>query len=542
MIVLAARMDAFNKSHVTVIARGADEAHEQLLAIGDSSDDAIISETLDGVITSWNRGAEQIFGYTAAEVVGQHISLITPEDRRAEDDDVRARLRRNERIGRFESVRRTRDGRLVPVSLTVSAVRDVRGAIIGAWNVARDLTERQSTEELRAWLAAVVDSSDDAIVSKTLDGVITSWNRGAERIFGYSAAEAVGRHISLIIPEDRRAEEDDVLARLRRGDRVDHFETVRRTRDGRFVPISLTVSPVRDAHGAMMGASKVARDITERRLAEEALRRARDELEARVRERTASLSSANEALRMEIAERQRVEQERLQLLTRLVLAQEDERRRIARELHDQLGQQLTALRLTLEMIKAQSDERTELRVQVEALQELARQLDQDIAFRVWELRPTVAQDFGLRAALTRYAGNWSKHFGIRTQLHAGPMTDERLPLELETTMYRLAQEALNNVAKHARANHVDIVLELSAECLSLIIEDNGVGFDSSTVATDGQRLGLIGMRERAALVGADLQIESTPGRGTTVIVRAPTAARAIENTLRDEPTPHPARG
>jgi signal transduction histidine kinase len=322
---------------------------------------------------------------------------------------------------------------------------------------------------------------------------------------------------------------DDVLARLRRGERIDHFETIRQAKDGRQVHISLTVSPLRDAQGNVIGASKVARDITERRHAEEALRRAHEELEERVRARTAELSSANESLRVETAERQRVEQERIQLLTRLVLAQEDERRRIARELHDQLGQQLTALRLTLEMLKAQSFGRTELRVQVETLEALALQLDQDIAFRVWELRPTVLEDLGLQAALTNYVRNWSKHFGVRAQLHTGRSTDERLTPEAETMMYRLAQEALNNVAKHARAEHVDVVLERTTEHVLLIIEDNGVGFDASNAETGNERLGLIGMRERAALVGADLQIESTPSRGTTVIVRAPAIAPAIKS-------------
>ena len=118
-----------------------------------------------------------------------------------------------------------------------------------------------SESELRARLAAIVDSSDDAIVGKTLDGIITSWNRGAERLFGYPEIEAVGQSIFLIIPENLRAEENDVLARLRRGERIEHFETVRRAKDGRLVPISLTVSPIRDAQGTIIGASKVARDI-----------------------------------------------------------------------------------------------------------------------------------------------------------------------------------------------------------------------------------------------------------------------------------------
>lgn len=385
-------------------------------------------------------------------------------------------------------------------------------------------TDVQDDEALRARLAAIVDSSDDAIVSKTLDGVITSWNRAAERMFGYSAAEAVGRDIFLIIPADRREEEADVLRRLRQGQKIDHFETVRQTKDGRLIPISLTVSPIRDAKGTIIGASKVARDITERVRAQEALKRAHNELELRVRDRTAELSSANASLRSEIEQRERVEEQRSQLFIRLVLAQEDERRRIARELHDQLGQQMTALRLTLETLKTLAAERTELLTQVETLQELARQLDQDIAFRVWELTPTLLERVGLAAALTEYAGNWSNRYGIRAEVHMTRPAAALLTPEMQTTMYRFAQEALNNIAKHSRASRVDIVLEHTHEHVSLIVEDNGIGFTPSEVQTTGGGFGLIGMRERAALAGASFQIESSPGSGTTVILRVPAAA------------------
>jgi PAS domain S-box-containing protein len=508
--------------------RRGDEIRALLAAIVDSSDDAIVSKTLDGVITSWNRGAERLFGYTAAEAVGQHILLIIPHERRAEEDDVLAHIRRGDKIDHFETERQTKDGRRVAVSLTVSPVRDSDGRIIGASKVARDITERRQSEWVRAHLAAIIDSSDDAIVSKGLDGVITSWNRGAERLFGYTEAEAVGQHIFLIVPDDRRSEEEDVLAHLRRGERIDHFETVRQTKDGRRLIISLTVSPLKDSSGKVVGASKVARDITDRRLAEEALKRAHEELEERVRDRTAALSEANEHLRAEVAERRRVEEERTQLLTRLVLAQEDERRRIARELHDQLGQQLTALRLTLEMLKSESVEGTELRVQIETLQELALQLDEDVGFRVWELRPTAVEELGLPAAVTTYVQKWSTHTRIPVRVHTTPSTDEPLTPDVKIIVYRLVQEALNNVAKHARAQRVDVVLERDSEHVSLIVEDDGVGFDPSNSETVRNGFGLIGMRERAVLVGAQLQIESMPGRGTTVIVRAPVVAPAAK--------------
>jgi PAS domain S-box-containing protein len=343
-----------------------------------------------------------------------------------------------------------------------------------------------SGTEPDAWLAAVVDSSDDAIVTKTLDGVIRSWNRGAERLFGYTAAEAIGQQIFLIVPSDRVDEERDVLARLRRGERITHFETLRRTKDGRRVPVSLSVSPIRDDQGRIIGAAKVARDISDR-----------------------------------------VERERVQLLTRLVVAQEDERARMARELHDELGQQMTALRLTLETLSAATLDRHDLRAQIDTLQEMARQLDADVAFRVRGLRSAILEARGLAAALREHVGNWSQHSRVPARLHINASGDDRLPPEIESTMYRVAQEALNNVLKHARAAHVDIVLERHADHVSLIIEDDGVGFEASTAANDtyGGGVGLVGMRERAALIGADLQIESTAGRGTTIFVRVPLADR-----------------
>jgi PAS domain S-box-containing protein len=517
-------MDTNQPSAIATDVRDDHVFRARLAAIIDSSDDAIVSKTLDGIITSWNRAAEALFGYSAAEAIGQHIFLIVPDDRRAEEFDVLARLRQGQRIDHFETVRQRKDGRRIPILLTVSPIRDSDGRIVGASKVARDITDREQSEHLRARLAAIVDSSDDAIVGAALDGVITSWNRAAERIFGYSAAEAVGQHIFLIIPADRRAEEMDVLARLRRGEKIDHFETLRQTKDGRQIPISLTVSPIRDAKGVIVGASKVGRDITERTRAQEALKRAHDELEDRVRRRTAELLEANESLRSEIEQRQSVEQQRAQLFGRLILAQEDERRRIARELHDQLGQQMTALRLTLETLKNLSSESSPVRTQVEALQELARQLDQDIAFRVWELRPAMLEGLGLAAALTEYAGNWSKRFGIRAELHMTRPIDGRLPSQIETTIYRFAQEALNNVVKHAKADRVDIILEHTHEHLSLIVEDNGIGFNPSEAEAAVEGFGIIGMRERAALAGADFQIESAPGDGTTVILRVPAAA------------------
>ena len=242
-----------------------EHAAARLAAIVDSSDDAIVSKTLDGIITSWNPAAERIFGYTAAEAVGQSIFIIIPPDRVEEERDVLARLRAGQSIDHFETVRRRKDGTLTNISLSVSPVRDARGRVIGASKIARDIGDRRRLDEVLALLGAIVDSSDDAIVSKTLNGIVTSWNRAAERLFGFTAAEAVGQSILLIIPPERRAEEDMVLARVRAGEAVDHFETVRRRKDGSLVDISLTVSPMRDSQGRVIGASKIARDVSARK-------------------------------------------------------------------------------------------------------------------------------------------------------------------------------------------------------------------------------------------------------------------------------------
>ncbi len=237
-------------------------------AIVASSDDAIISTDLDGTVVSWNPAAERLFAYTAAEMVGRSILGVVPADRREEQEQVLAAVKRGGVVDHFDTVRQRKDGSLVPISLTVSPIRSTTGEIIGVSKIARDLTRVERAQRDAVHLAAIVDSSDDAIVSKDTNGIVTSWNAAAEHMFGYTAAEMAGQSIRKIIPADRQQEEDDVLSRIRRGERVDHFETVRRRKDGTLVPVSLTVSPIRAQDGKIVGASKIARDISDRERAE----------------------------------------------------------------------------------------------------------------------------------------------------------------------------------------------------------------------------------------------------------------------------------
>jgi PAS domain S-box-containing protein len=355
-----------------------------LAAIVRSSAVAIYSEDPDANINSWNRAAEQMFGYGASEAIGQPIYLIIPDDRHEEERDVQRRIHAGEAVGHYNTVRRRKDGVRIHVSMVASPVRTAAGVLIGVSKVARDITAQKqleaklslksalielSHEAIFAWdldegivewntgcerlygyprdqaigrvshelletvhsqpldtviaeltarrewsgevrhrtrdggevivesrqqvieidgrslvletnrdvtgrriadaaqaqLAALVDSCEDAIIGKDLSGNITSWNRAAERMYGYTAREAVGKSIRLIIPAPRWSEEDDVLARIRRGETVQHFETIRQRKDETQLPVSLTISPIHDPSGAIIGASKIARDISEQK-------------------------------------------------------------------------------------------------------------------------------------------------------------------------------------------------------------------------------------------------------------------------------------
>jgi PAS domain S-box-containing protein len=240
------------------------EKQAVLSAIVNSSDDAIISKTLDGTIISWNPAAEKMFGYSESEAIGNNISIIIPPERLQEEQTILENVRKGLKIDHFRTVRIAKNKRKIKISLTVSPIKDQEGNIIGASKIARDISDQKLAEEKQATLAAIVSSSDDAIISKTLFGIITSWNQAATKMFGYTEAEVIGRHISIIIPPDRMDEETMIIENIRSGKKIKHFETVRVAKDGRELNISLTVSPIRNKAGKIIGASKIARDITEK--------------------------------------------------------------------------------------------------------------------------------------------------------------------------------------------------------------------------------------------------------------------------------------
>ncbi len=248
--------------------RGEEAARARLAAIVDSSDDAIVAKDLNGVVTDWNAAAERLLGYKAEEMIGRSILTIIPPELQPEEPAILEKIRAGERVEHYETQRLHKSGARLEVSLTMSPIHDMRGRVIGVSKTVRDISERRKLETARMLLAAIVESSDDAIISKNLDGIITTWNAGTERLFGYQAEEMIGQSILRIVPRELHFEEPRIIAKLRKGERVEHYETRRRKKNGQIFDVSLTVSPIKDVRGRVIGGSKILRDISERKATE----------------------------------------------------------------------------------------------------------------------------------------------------------------------------------------------------------------------------------------------------------------------------------
>ncbi|TMI32451.1 PAS domain S-box protein [Candidatus Bathyarchaeota archaeon] len=233
-----------------------------LAAIVQSSQDAIIGKDLKGIITSWNHGAEVIYGYSAKEAVGKPISMLVPPGRHDEIPEILERVKKGESVEHFETTRITKDGKTVHLSLTISPIRDKAGRIIGASTIARDITARRKIDEERLRLAAIVESSEDAILGLNLDGTVTSWNVGAEKMFGFHPSEVIGKSVRVIYPIDRPDELPEIIKKIKLGQRIDHYETKRKRKDGTIIDVSLSISAIKNDLTEVIGISKIIRDIS----------------------------------------------------------------------------------------------------------------------------------------------------------------------------------------------------------------------------------------------------------------------------------------
>ena len=342
------------------------------------------------------------------------------------------------------------------------------------------LVREQSAMEARLHLATIVESSNDAIFSEDLNGNLLSWNGAAQQIFGFTSSDVVGGPSSRLFPADGAAAENELLRRLRQGERIERHETTGLTKAGHPIDVSLTMSPLTDPAGAVIGAAVIARDISEQRRAQQAL------------------SSVSR---------------------RLIHAQEEERARIARELHDDIGQRLAMLTVNLAALPEGSEPFPNERRRRTRLYQEASQIATDVQALSHELHSPKLELLGLAAAMKGYCNEFAEQQNAAVDFSTEVAAAE-FPSNVSLCLFRVLQEALHNAVKHSGARAFDVKLWESEGCVHLQVCDPGRGFDFESART-GRGLGLVSMHERLKLVNGDLSVDSQPGRGTKVYARAP---------------------
>jgi PAS domain S-box-containing protein len=494
------------------------------------------------------------------------------------------------------------------------AVRDAKGDVTYLRGTVQDITERKEAEESRFRLASIVESSDDAIISKNLDGVITTWNRGAQHMFGFSESEALGRHITFLTLPELREEEETILQKARLGENVEHHETVRITKEGRKINVSLTISPVRDPIGRVMGSSQIARDITERKQAEEDLKKSEKrfrlmadsapmliwlsgpdtlatdfnkawleftgrtmpeelgegwainihpddvhrhlEAYAHAFEKKARFTSEYRLRRhdgqyrwmldqsvprfledgtfagyvgycLDISDQKETTAARIELGGRFIHAQEVEREHIARELHDDINQRLALLANGLQEFEQTTSAKNNASEKKD-LQELWR-LTNDIANGIQQmshhLHPSKLHYLGLAAAVRDLCHEFSRQHKFEVDCVVRDIPQD-LSQDLSLSLFRTIQESLRNVAKHSQAHHVKVELTCQSEVIELRVSDDGVGFNPE-LTRNNLGLGLVSMRERLRSVGGEFSIWSRLSFGTQIRGAVPATRKDV---------------
>jgi PAS domain S-box-containing protein len=494
-----------------------EEIRSRLAAIVESSEDAIVSKDFGGIITSWNASAERIFGYTEKEVVGKSITLIIPPELRGEEAQILQRLRTGERVEHFETERLTKDRKRITVSLTISPIRDATGKLVGASKTARDVTQLRQVEaalrESEQRLRFSLEAANFGTWNWNIPTGKVQWSENMERIHGQAPGSFAGNFESFVqcIREEDRNRVQQAIQRALAGDGKYHTEYRQVREDGTVGWMEARGQVIRDDSGRPVRLMGVCMDVSERKRAEEALKQAREELEGRVTDRTAELERAQERLRA--------------LSGRLLRMQDDERRRIARELHDTAGQILVALNLNLVPLEEELAERaTDLVKPVKECLSLVDELSRDLRTISHLLHPPLLDEAGLPSALRWFVEGFSERSKVKVELHLAEDLG-RLPAECETAIFRMVQECLTNIHRHSESNTASISITHDAQSIKVEIRDQGKGMPMPMPRAG---VGIQGMGERIRQLGGSLEIESG-SQGTSVVAILP-ANRSSSDT------------
>jgi PAS domain S-box-containing protein len=480
--------------------RQTEATSERLAAIVEGCHDAIIGEDLNGKITEWNRGAEEVFWYTAAEVIGKSIHVLIPPDRASEESEILQFVRREESVEHFETARVRKDGERIDVSVTISPIRGKNGGIIGASEIARDITERKRTEgalrESEASFRALVNLVPGFVWICTNDGLNIYFSDRWFRYTGLTPKQSYGKGWNTPFhPDDKKAAWEAWNRATATGESY-RIESRLRAADGSYRWFLMLGDPLRDAAGRVSKWFGTFTDIGEQKNAETELR------------------TLSEQFR--------------ELSIRLQQIREDERTIVARDLHDQIGQILTAIKMDVDwVLKRPPKSKPEIRTRLRATLDLVRDATDSLRSICTRLRPGVLDDLGLAAAIEWQAKDFASRAGI--QCDASVSTEDLdLDSDRSTAIFRILQEALTNVARHAKAKVVRISLRREPSRVLLVVQDDGIGILDSELTVMKRSLGILGMRERAHACGGELQIWGDKGKGTTVAVDIPCVDRQKE--------------
>jgi len=563
----------------------------------DASLIGIAVENLDGQPLFVNPAFCSMLGFSEVELRGKHcVDFSPPED--AEKDWALFQQLRAGSIDHYQLEKRyfRRNGSLVWGNLSVSLLKSRTSPLVLA--MVEDVTDKKLADEARFRHAAIVESSDDAIASVTLDGVIASWNAGAQRIFGYTESEAVGKSVTILVPPERPDEENKILETLMVGGRIDQFETVRVSKTGERISVSVSISPIKDLTGKIVGFSGISRNITERKRAVERLREyekavegaedmigvvdreyrfllanrqylrmrnlTREQVVGRfipdvlgkevfetiikpkldecfqgkvvryemkfsyptVGERDLLLSyfpieAANGTIDRaacilhDITDRKRAEDALSAMTRKLIEAQEQERSRIGRELHDDIGQRLALLAIQLEQLR---NNPVEVSNSIQQLLQETTALSDDVQALSHELHSSKLEYLGVVLGMK----SWCREFSERRKIEVDFRSDvsRPLPFEIGVSLFRVLQEALNNAFRHSGVKRFEVRVAEQSNEVHLLVRDSGKGFDIEA-ARQGSGLGLTSMQERIRLINGTIAFESMPMVGTTIHVRVP---------------------
>jgi PAS domain S-box-containing protein len=586
------------------------DSEGRLEGIIQSAMDAIIAVDEEQRIVVFNSAAEKMFGCPALDAIGTPVSRFVPRHFRSVHEAHIPHFGEtggtNRAVGALDALWALRaSGEEFPIEASISQVQAGGRKLFTV--IIRDITERKRAEDTQRKLAAIVQSSDDAIMSVSLNDVITSWNPGAQRMYGYTEAEALGQPITMIIPPKLREEEAEILRRIKAGDSLEHSETIRMAKSGNRLDVSLTISPIRDSAGKVVGVSKIARNITERKRAEELLyeseerfrlitnaapvmiwmsgtdklctffnqpwleftgrslqaelgngwtegvhpedfdsclkayttafdRRDSFQVEYRLRRHDGEYRWVSDlgvptfkadgyfagyiGSCIDVTERKLAQEALSGMSRKLIEAQEQERTWIARELHDDINQRIALLAVNLERLKG--DLPASATAVAHSLDEVGEQvsgLGSDIQALSHRLHSSKLEYLGIAAAASSFCREISETQGVRIDFHSEGVP-KKLPQEIALCFFRVLQEAIQNALKHSGSLDLQVWLRGAPNEIELAVSDSGIGFDPEEAIT-GRGLGLTSMKERLKLVHGELFVESQPQRGTIVRATVP---------------------